>query len=63
MAKIKPHQRQSIIKQTLSKKKSQQDLQEEGYFTVSFRHLDREQGNNLYEWEQNNILALSLIHI
>lgn len=60
MAKIQPHQRESIIKQTLSKKKSQQELQGEGYFTVSFRHLDREQGNNLYEWEQNNILAHSV---
>lgn len=60
MAKFKPHLRKSIIKETLSKKKSQQDLNEEGYFTVSFRHLDRKQGNNMYEWEQNNILAHSI---
>lgn len=58
MAKIiKPHEKVSIIKQTISKKKSQQELNDEKYFTLSFRHLDKVQGNNLYEWEQNTRLA------
>ncbi|UAM97949.1 hypothetical protein K8354_16930 [Polaribacter litorisediminis] len=58
MAKIiKPHERVSIIKQTISKKKSQQDLKKEGYLTLSFRHLDKTQGNSLYEWEQSIQLA------
>lgn len=58
--KVKPHLKQSILKQTLAKKKSQEELDKEGFFMVSFRHLDREQGNNLYEWERNNILAHSI---
>lgn len=58
--KIKPHKKQSIIKQTLSKRKSQQDLKEDEYFTISFRHLDREQGDNLVTWENSNILAHSI---
>jgi hypothetical protein len=58
MAKIiKPHERVSIIKQTISNKKSQQDLKKEGYLTLSFRHLDKMQGNTLNEWEQSMQLA------
>jgi hypothetical protein len=60
MAKFKPHHKRSLFKDTLQKKKSQLDLKKDNYLTISFRQLDREQGDNFYLWEKNNILARSV---
>lgn len=57
MAKFKPHHKRSLLKDTLQKKKSQLDLLKDNYLTISFRQLDREQGDNFYLWEKNNVLA------
>ena len=32
-------------------------LIKDNYLTISFRQLDREQGDDFYLWEKNNILA------
>ncbi|AZQ44101.1 hypothetical protein [Nonlabens ponticola] len=58
--KLKPHLRKSIIKQTLEKKKSNKDLDSDSFMLLSLRHLDKEQGHNLYEWEANAMLAHSI---
>ena len=58
--KIKPHQVKSVIQQTLEKRKSSKDLEKDGNFLVSFKHLDKEQGDSLYTWEQQNMLAHSI---
>ena len=58
--KVKKHEQESIIKSAISKKKSLQELNTEDFFMFSFRHFDRNQGNNLYEWEASSILAHSL---
>ena len=60
MAKFRPHQKKSILKETLSKKRSQKDLLKDNFFTISFRHLDSEQGDDFHRWEQKNILARSM---
>ncbi|MGO2103440.1 MAG: hypothetical protein ACTH5N_01825 [Psychroflexus halocasei] len=57
MAKPKPHHKKSIITETLERSKSQKDLNADSYMLISLRHLDREQGDDLYNWEANAKLA------
>jgi len=54
---IKPHEKESIIKSAIAKKKSLQELNSEDFFMLSFRHFDKNQGNNFYEWEATSKLA------
>lgn len=60
MANFKPHQKQSIITESLIKVKSKNQLSTEAFFLISFRHLDKNQGDNLHSWEKHNILAHSI---
>ena len=60
MANFKPHQKQSLITESLIKVKSKNQLSTEAFFLISFRHLDKNQGDNLRSWEKYNILAHSI---
>lgn len=33
------------------------EKEQDGYFLLSLRHLDREQGQSFFQWEESNILA------
>lgn len=54
---IKPHQKKSIISETLDKKKKSIDLKSDGFFLISLRHLDPNQGQSFKDWENLQILA------
>jgi hypothetical protein len=55
--KIKKHQKESFIKQTLAAKSSVDFLDEDECFKISLRHLDKIQGQTLSEWQDAFILA------
>jgi len=52
----KPHQRESLLKGI--SKINIQDLEKD--FFISFKYLDRNQGQTFEEWEQEGILARSM---
>jgi len=57
MIKIKPHQKESLIK--ISKLKAQEE-HDKKHLVISFKHLDRNQGQKFEEWESDKILARAL---
>ncbi len=56
----KPHLIESVINDYLNQKKSISDLQDSSDFVLSFKHLDKQQGSDIYKWEKDNMLALAL---
>ncbi len=58
MSKIKPpHLRQSIIRETLAKKIQTSDLDDSRNFLLSFKHLDKSQGQSFSDWQHTGMLA------
>lgn len=58
MSKIKPHLRESLLK-GISKPTAKQE-HEKFHFVISFKHLDKNQGQKFEEWESDKILARAL---
>lgn len=58
--KIKPHQKQSLIKETLASKKSKNELAESDTMLISLKHLDRTQGDSLDDWDLLEILSSAI---
>ena len=56
----KPHEAISVIKQALQRKKSKEDLKKEEAFKISFKHLDRNQGQTIHDWQENYMLGDAL---
>jgi len=61
MPKIKKHQKESFIKQTLSSKNSVNSLTEDDCFKISLKHLDKIQGQGMKDWQDSGILADAII--
>jgi len=57
MPKIKKNKAESIIKKTLSSKKTVTDLVNDDCFKLSLRHIDKTQGQTWYQWQDSHILA------
>lgn len=57
--KFKPHLQPSLISQALEESRSISDIDSDS-FVISFRHLDKTQGDTLNEWESINILAKAI---
>ena len=55
--KKKPHHTESEITKYLKTASSKVEKLAEDFFTISFRHLDKSQADNFYNWEQQGILA------
>ena len=57
--KIKRHEIQSPIKQLLAKAKeaSAKDLAGDDCMLLSFKHIDRNQGDSLEDWDLNEMLS------
>lgn len=56
--KSKPHTQKSVIKDFLENKTtSKESLIKDESFVISLKHLDRTQGESLYQWEEKGILA------
>lgn len=58
MIKVKPHQKQSLLKGI--KKPSSSDERHNEHLVVSFKYLDNKQGQTFEDWEKDHILAESL---
>lgn len=58
MRKINPQKRGSLLKDI--KKPSIKDEEQNGHMVISFKHLDRNQGQTFDCWEQKQILADAL---
>jgi len=56
----KPHETQSVIKDYVSQKSSVKDLAANDTFVISLKHLDKTQGSSMYDWEKNQMLALTM---
>jgi hypothetical protein len=56
--KVKPHLRKNLLQDI--KKSSVQEEQEKYHLVISFKHLDRSQGQTFNEWEQDQILSDAL---
>lgn len=52
---IKPHQKTSIIKNVIAKRKSIIEVDSEKCASISFRHLDSSQGATISDWAQNGL--------
>lgn len=60
-AKIKkPHESKSVIADYLEKKSSIKELEDAENFLISFKHLDKEQGQSIYDWEANKMLGMAI---
>lgn len=57
MRRPKPHEKKSIIREALERTKTVNDLETDDCLVISLKHLDREQGDNLHNWDSKNILA------
>jgi hypothetical protein len=55
MIKIKPHQKESLLKNI--RKPTVKEEYDKSHFVISFKHLDRNQGQTFKEWEAEKILA------
>ena len=55
----KPHQQQSFIKNHLSNKSKIADI-DTNDFVLSFKHIDKEQGTNFFDWESNSMLGTTM---
>lgn len=59
MPKPKPHQKKSIIKQTLEEKSSVKSLTDD-FLVLSLVHLDQNQGDTFEGWQSDSILARAM---
>lgn len=59
MRKLKPHQKKSLFGEALDKKSSASEMSDD-FFVLSFRQLDRNQGDNWDSWEKQSMLAQAL---
>ena len=55
MIKIKPHQKESLLKR-ITKPTAQQEY-DKNLLVISFKHLDKTQGQSFEDWESEKILA------
>jgi hypothetical protein len=62
MSKIKkkPHNEKSDIKKYLEEAAAKASELENNYFLISYRHLDKSQGDSFYNWEQQGMLARAM---
>jgi hypothetical protein len=56
----KPHEQVGVISEFLSRKASIKDVQDEHAFVVSFKHLSKNQGLGIGQWEEEKKLSVAI---
>lgn len=54
--KVKPHQKKSIISTTLNEKRTVSSSDRTNCFVVSFKDIDRNQGDSISDWSSQGLL-------
>ena len=56
----KPHEQKSVLKEYFDHKAAKKVEGDSDCFVVSFKHYDNKQGANLYDWQENKMLATAV---